>query len=107
MKLALTFAALLAITLTACGEKQETVTLNGNGGEAVTITRTAPDAARVAELKGDPAKLKQVLDECGKSDSTECASARKARSELMYAKPSDTPPQFQRFSGGSRDLQKP
>lgn len=104
MKLALTLAALLA--LTACGEKQETVTLKG-GGEAVTITRTAPDAARVAELKGDPAKLKQVLDECGKSDSTECASARKARSELMYTKPSDTPPQSQHFSGGSRDLQKP
>lgn len=102
MKIVLTFATLLA--LTACGEKQETVTLKGNGGETITITRTTPDAALVAELK-DPEKLKQVLDRCGKSDSQECVSARKARSELMFVKPSK-PQQFKYFAGGSRDFQK-
>ncbi len=105
MKIALTLAALLA--LTACGDKQETVTLKGKGGETVTLTRTAPDAVLVAELKGNPEKLKQVIDQCGKSDSQECASARKARSELMFAKPSDKPQQFKHFAGGSRDIQKP
>jgi hypothetical protein len=105
MKSALTLAALMA--LAACGDKQETVILKGNGGETVTITRTVPNAALVAELKGNPEKLKQVIEKCGKSDSKECASARKARSELAVAKPSDKSQQFKYFTGGSRDIQKP
>ena len=105
MKTALTIAVLLA--LTACKDKQEIVTIKGHGGETITISRTAPDAALVSDLKGNHEKLTQIVNQCGNSDSKECASARKARSELAFAKPSDKPESFKHFSGGSRDIKNP
>ena len=105
MKAALTIAALLA--LTACKEKQKVVTIKGHGGETITISRTAPDAALVSDLKGNHEKLTQIINQCGNSDSKECASARKARSELAFKNPADKPQNFKHFSGGSRDIKNP
>lgn len=98
----------MVLFLSACGEKQESVTIKGKGGETITITRTAPDPARVAELKADLGKLKQLIEVCDRIDTPECASARQARSDLMFAKPNPTTPQqYKYFAGGSRDIQKP
>lgn len=105
MKVPLMLLALVAIS--ACSDKQDVTNAIGSGRQPKTTYRALPDSELVSNLIKNPDRLKQLLEKCVNFSSTECASAQRARNEMMVASPSGAPFEYKSFSGGSRDLQKP
>lgn len=102
-----TLMLLAFFAVSACSDKQDVTNAIGSDRQSKTTHRVLPDSELVSNFIKNPDRLKQILEKCVNFNSTECASAQRARNEMMVASPSGAPFEYKSFSGGSRDLQKP